>query len=566
MRVHPLGSILILVWLFTSGWSSVAGAAPVADTVVVNARVYTVDARKPWAEAIAIRKGRILAVGSNAEISRYRANQTRIIDAEQRLVLPSLTDCHVHFLEGSLGLSRLGLDDAQSIADVQRKLKEFAAAHPDSSWLVGRGWTYPIFGESGLPHKRDLDVVVSDRPVVLEGYDMHTVWANSKALAAAGITRETPDPPHGTIVRDAATGEPTGTLKESAAKLLWDAIPRLTDEERLEALRKGLAEANRLGLGRLHSAGRDQDVLPLFERLRQQDQLTARLYVALPMEPPSLTPEFLARLRAARSTYQNEWLSTGAVKIVVDGIVETHTAAMFEPYVDVPSERGEPFWAENELARAVTELDRQGFQLFTHAIGDRAVRLTLDTYQRAAKQNASRNRRHRIEHLETLTEQDASRLGKLGIIASFQPFHAYPDATTLDTWAGKIGPERASRGFGWQRIVKGGGKLAFGSDWPVVTLNPWYGIQTAVTRETEEGKPPGGWLPEQRLSLEQALRAYTLDAAFAARLEKEEGSLEAGKRADLIMLSRNVFEIDPREIRNTEVQLTMVGGKIVYRK
>jgi predicted amidohydrolase YtcJ len=272
----------------------------------------------------------------------------------------------------------------------------------------------------------------------------------------------------------------------------------------------------------------------------------------------------MREIEEARSKYHDEWISAGAVKFFMDGVIESHTAAMLTPYSDDPKQIGSLLWDPDTYKRLVADLDRSGIQIFTHAIGDRAVRLTLDAYENAARENGTKDRRHRIEHIETITADDIPRFGKLGVMASFQPLHAYPDEDTLLVWARNAGPERTKRAWAWRSVEKSGGVLAFGSDWPIVTLNPWEGIQNAVTRQTKEGEPAEGFVPQERISLEDAIRGYTLGAAVAGHLEKSEGSVEPGKLADLILLDRDLFKIEPTEIGNTKVMLTMVGGKIVY--
>ncbi len=479
-------------------------------------------------------------------------------------MLPGFTDCHIHFLEGSLDLSRVELSGATTVAEIQKRLQEYAVAHPSAPWILGQGWTYDVFGAAALPNKTFVDKVIPGRPVFLEGFDGHTTWANSKALERTGITRDTPDPSNGTIVRDPKTGEPTGALKESAGDLVRRILPEPSREEKLAALRQGLAEANRAGLVRVHSAGGDFAAFDLYDELRRKGELTVRMYVSDVVEPPELTPEEITKLEKARERYHDEWLSGGAAKFFLDGVIEPHTAAMLEPYADDPSESGKLFWDPEKYKQAVVELDRRGFQIFTHAIGDRAVHTALDAYEGAARQNHTSNARNRIEHIETISLADIHRFGSLGVIASFQPLHAYPDAEN-GVWMRSAGGERAKRGFAWRSVMASGGRLGFGSDWPVVTLNPWAGVQNAVTRQTQDGQPAGGWLPEQRVTLPQAIEAYTLGAAVAGGREKTEGSIEPGKLADLIIVSQNLFEIDPHTIGKTKVLLTMVGGKTVYQ-
>jgi hypothetical protein len=532
--------------------------------LIVNARIYTVNAQQPWAEALAIRGDKIVAVGSAKEVEAFRGPSTNVIDAKGHLVLPGFTDCHIHFMEGSLGLTHVQLDGAKTVAEIQKRVKEYAAAHPDLPWITGMGWVYPTFGAAALPNKNILDDVVSDRPVWLEAYDGHTSWANSKALAMAGITRNTPDPANGKIVRE-PNGDPTGALKEAAGHLVSKMMPTPTREERLTALRLGMREANKHGVVRGHSAGGDFEYLDLYNELRQKNELTVRFYIAYFLDPPELTPKQIDLIESARKTYHDEWLSGGAVKTMLDGVIESHTAAMLSPYSDDPTQIGRLFWDPAKYDASIAELDRRGLQIFTHAIGDKAVRTALDAYEKAAETNHTHDARPRIEHIETIAANDISRFGKQGVIASMQPLHAYPDDDTLLVWARNTGRERAQRAWVWRSIENSGGHLAFGSDWPVVTVNPWPGVQNALTRQTTEGNPPEGFVPKERISLEDTIKAYTWGAAFAGRREKTEGSIEPGKLADLIVMQQDIFKIEPSDLAKADVLLTMVGGQIVYQ-
>ena len=536
-----------------------------ADIIVVHGRVYTENPKQPWAEAVAIHGTKIVAVGDDAAIEKMRGAGTNVINAGGKLVLPGFTDCHTHFLSGSLNLGRVNLEGAKNVSDILKRLRDYAAAHPGDDWILGRGWDYAMFGPEALPHKKYLDELFPNRPVLLGGYDGHTSWANSKALTLAGITRETPNPPNGIIVRDAQTGEATGALKEAAQQLVAKVVPKPTRAEKLLALRAGIKWANEHGVTRVHSAGGDFEILDLYDEIRRRGDLTLRMYVAYFLNPPSLRLEDMGAIEDGRRKFHDEWIDAGAVKFMVDGVIESHTAAMLEPYTDDPSLKGKPFWEPANYNAAVAELDKRGLQLFTHAIGDYGIRMALNAYENAAAQNHLSDRRSRIEHIETAAATDIPRFGKLGVIASMQPLHSYPDADTLDVWARNIGPDRASRAWAWKSIADGGGRLAFGSDWPVVTLSPWEGIQTAVTRQTAEGTPEAGFVPEQRLTVAQAVDGYTLGAAFAGRREKTEGSLEAGKLADLIITSQNIFDVNPHKIGATKVVTTIVGGRVVYQ-
>jgi len=563
------GRVMLSVPAIFLGVAGGAGAQGLivkpAELIVIHGRVYTKDPNQPWAQAVAIRGAEIAAVGDDAAIEKMRGMGTKVIDARRKLVLPGFTDCHIHFLEGSLSLGRVNLEGAKNAADIQKKLREYASEHPGDDWILGRGWDYAMFGSEALPHKKYLDEIFPSRPVFLEGYDGHTYWANSKALALAGITRETRNPQNGIIVRDAQTGEATGALKEAAKELVAKVIPKPTRAEKLLALRAGMKWANEKGLTRVHSAGGDFDILDLYDEMRRRGDLSLRMYIAYFLNPPSLRTQDIEAIETGRKKFHDEWIDARAVKFMVDGVIESHTAAMLEPYSDDPSLQGKPFWEPADYNAAIAELDKRGLQLFTHAIGDYGIRMALNGYQNAAEQNHLKDRRSRIEHIETAAAADIPRFGKLGVIASMQPLHSYPDADTLDVWARNIGPDRASRAWAWKSIADDGGHLAFGSDWPVVTLNPWEGIQTAVTRQTAEGTPEAGFVPEQRLTVAQAVDGYTLGAAFAGRREKTEGSLEVGKLADLIIISQNIFDINPHKIGATKVVATVVGGRLVYQ-
>src|SRR6267143_631761 len=563
LRVFLLAlPLLLCVAAFTRAQGRIVEPA---DIIVVHGHVYTENAKQPWAQAVAIYRGKIVAVGDDPEIERRRGMGTKVINAGGKLVLPGFVDCHIHFIDGAFSLGRVNLEGAKDPSDIQKRLREYAAGHPGDDWILGRGWNYAMFGPEALPHKKYLDEIFPARPVFLEGYDGHTYWANSKALAVAGIVRETADPPNGTIVRDPKTGEATGALKESAQDLVVKVIPKPTRAEQLLALRAGMKWANQHGITRVHSAGGDFEVLDLFDEMRRRGDLSVRMYIAYFLNPPELRPQDLDAIEHAHKKFHDDWIDAGAVKFMVDGVVESHTAAMLEPYADDPSLKGKLFWDPAKYKAAVAELDKRGLQLFTHAIGDYGVRTALDAYENAETRNHGRDRRPRIEHIETIAPSHIPRFGKLGVIASMQPLHSYPDADTLDVWARNAGPDRASRAWAWKSIANDGGHLAFGSDWPVVTLNPWEGVQTAVTRQTSEGKPDAGFVPEQRLTVAETVRGYTLGAAYAGRREKTEGSIEPGKLADLIIVSQNIFEIDPHRLAETKVLTTIVGGRVVYQ-
>jgi predicted amidohydrolase YtcJ len=546
-----------------------ARRTPSVDVVILHAKVYTENPHQPWAGAVAVSAEKIVAVGTDQEIEVYRGARTQTIDAGGRVVLPGFTDSHIHFLEGSLSLGWPDLNGARSVPEIEKLLKPYVSPPSGKKWVFGQGWTYDAFGENALPDKRLLDRLFPDRPVYLESFDSHTGWVNSKALALAGISRSTPDPPGGKNVRDVQTGEPTGALVEDARHLVKNLVPVPTLEEKLAALRKGLALANEYGLVRVHAAGETRDTfgdfydVDVFDQLRRMGQLTVRFYISKIIEPPELTPADVSALEQARAKYHDDWISVGAAKFFLDGVIEDHAAALLAPYLDAPGNTGTTQWAPEKYAQAVAELDRHGFQIFTHAVGDRAVRIALDAYHNAGQKNGTADARHRIEHVELVSPQDIPRFAALGVIPSMQPLHAYPEE---GVWGRRTGPEREKFAFAWNSLEMAGAHLAFGSDWEVVTMNPWRGVQVAVTRQDDKGLPAGGWVPEQRISVSQTIAGYTTGAAYSGHREKTEGSLEPGKLADLIILSQNPFEVDPHELNKTQVVLTMVGGRVVYQR
>src|ERR1700674_1130695 len=372
-----LGIALLLVSLFSILFSipslmALDATPPPADMIVTNARVYTVNPQQKWAEAIAVRGNKIVAVGNRKRVEALRGPATSVIDAQGRLVLPGFTDCHIHFIDGSLSLLQVNLDDANTIAEIQQRVKDYASAHPDLPWVQGRGWTYTVFPPSGLPDKKYLDEIIPDRPVYIEGFDGHTWWANSKALDAAHITKDTPDPPGGKIVRNPATGEATGAIKEDAADaIVRRAIPIPGREAKLQALRAGLKHANELGVTRVHVMGGvnvgagDVADAELLEELRRNNELTVRFYLAYRLDPPEVPTRQLGDIVQARAHYHDDWIAAGGVKFFLDGVIETHTAAMLAPYSNDPSLSGQLLWDPDKYKAFVAELDRRGIQIFT---------------------------------------------------------------------------------------------------------------------------------------------------------------------------------------------------------
>jgi predicted amidohydrolase YtcJ len=522
-----------------------------AELILVDGKVATMEAPGEFAEAVAIRGRRIVRVGSNDEARKLAGPATEILSLGARLVVPGLVDSHVHFLSGSLSLDQLDVSRAD-LPEIQKRLAARIESRPGEPWVVGRGWSYAAV-PGRLPNKSDLDAVSKEKPVFLVAYDGHTAWVNSNALELAGITAATPQPEFGEIVHD-ETGQPSGLLKEGGAmNLVRSRIPDITREDKRRALLRGLAEARRLGLTGIQNASGNEEELGLYEELDREGLLTLRTISALRLTP-DLTEADLESYERLRSRYASGNVRTGTVKAFIDGVVETHTAAMLEPYADDPSLRGETSMPVAELERLVLELDRRHFQIYVHAIGDRGVRVTLDAYDRARRENAPWDRRHRIEHIEVISREDIPRFGASGTLAGMQATHWFPTPQSeAGIWATNVGRARLPLAFNWQAIADAGGRLTFGSDWPVATLNPLVGLRNATARK------------DQKLDPFRALRAYTIDAAYASRTENELGSIRAGKLADLTVLSRDVFTIDPAEIHEVEAVLTVFDGRVVYR-
>ena len=536
------------------------------DVIVHNAKVYTAGARGTMAEAVAIRGNQILRVGSEREVTRLRRPQTTMIDARGAAVLPGFNDAHLHFITGGLNLERIDLTGAATLDDIRSRIETWATVHPDAPWVLGRGWYYQPF-PGGLPTRQQLDAIVSDRPVHLLSHDGHTSWVNSRALRLAGITKRTPNPPHGVIVKDPNTGEPTGVLKEAAMTLVTSRLPQATRGDRASALRAAISEAQRNGITSIQNAGGDAEDFALYAEARREGDLGVRVYSAL-SAAVGLTEPAIAELQEVAKQYPDDPLfKAGAIKINLDGVIDAHTAAMLEPYADETA-AGAPTMDPDAFNRIVRLLDSGGWQVMTHAVGDRAVNMALTAYEHAVRSNPlpERGRRHRIEHVETVDAADLPRFGALGVIASMQPALGSPSPSLIDVWFKNVGPERASRGWPYHSIAAGAGRLAFGSDWPGVPLNPLLGLHTAVTRTTPDGLPEGGWYPAERLALKAAIDAYTSGAAWASFDEQRKGHLAPGMLADLVVLSEDIFEAPAPRLASTRVAVTIFDGRIVYRR
>jgi len=530
-----------------------------ADLVLVSAKIWTGDRTRPEATALAARDGRIVAVGTDEEIRPWRGPKTVVLEGKGRRVVPGFIDCHTHMSMGGFNLLAVDLRHTKDPADFTRRLAEFAKTRPAGRWMTDGAWDHQVWANPVLPTRAMLDPATGDRPACLSRTDGHMMVCSSLALKLARVSRDTPDPPGGVIVRD-STGEPTGVLKDAAMDLIGSARPPRTAAEVEEALAAAVKHAAENGVTSVQDLPGDARDLDAWEKLRSDGKLTVRVSYR-----PSLSEWEKARDR--RATMKNdEWLSIGGVKGYMDGSLGSSTALFFQPYTDDPKTTG-VYAAEaiplSRLEARVASADAAGLPVEVHAIGDRANAEILDVYERVSKKNGPKDRRFRIEHAQHLRAEDIPRFAKLGVIASMQPYHAVDDGR----WAEKrIGLERCRTTYAFRSLLDSGATLVFGSDWDVAPLSPLEGIDAAVNRRTLDGKRPGGWIPEQKIAVEEALRAYTATAAFAGFEEKEKGTLARGKLADFVVLSRDPLSIPVRELDGVRVDRTVAGGRTVYSR
>ena len=531
----------------------------VADTIIINAVVHTMDPAQPVAEAVAIYGNRIVAAGSTNDIRKLAGPNTRTIDAKGRLLLPGFNDAHTHFLSGGFQLSSVDLRDANSPQEFAARIKAFAEKLPKGRWVTGGDWDHERWPDAKLPTKELIDSFTAETPVFVNRLDGHMALANSLALKLAGVTRETADPPGGVIVRN-KSGEPTGVLKDAAQNFVWKVVSPATFEEKLDAARAATNYAAKLGVTSVQDMSAGDDV-GIYQTLLDRGELKTRIYAVSPL--PSW--ERVARM-GVRAHFGSEMLRVGGLKGFADGSLGSTTALFYEPYRDDPSTSGiagDEMYPEGVMLKRVSEADRAGLQVMIHAIGDRANDLILSIYEQVERENGKRDRRFRIEHAQHLRAQDIPRFARDGVIASMQPYHAIDDGR----WAEKrIGKERIKTTYAFRSLLDSGATLAFGTDWTVAPLNPLLSIYAAVTRRTLDGKNPNGWVPEQKITVQETVRAYTLGSAYAEFQENVKGSITAGKLADIVLLSRDIFKIDPNEIESVKVVMTMVDGRVVFEE
>jgi predicted amidohydrolase YtcJ len=537
-----------------------AQSKPVADLIITNAKIWTVDKAHPTAQAVAVLGDRIIAVGSNADVDVLRGHDTKVINAGGKLVLPGFNDAHVHFVSGGLQLESVQLNDATSKQEFVRRIAEQARKTPKGEWIQGGDWDETKWNPLSLPTKELIDPVTPDNPVFVSRYDGHSALANSTALRLAGVTSQTPDPPGGVIVRD-PQGNPTGDLKDAATDLVFKVIPALSHEQRLRAVRRALNYAASLGVTSVQNMDPDYADIAAYAELLQNGELTTRIYAA------PLIDQVDDQVKIGiRHAFGGPFLRIGAVKGFADGSLGSRTAYFFEPFSDEPGNHGllgEEMQPLSLMRDRMMKADAAGLQICTHAIGDQAISIVLDLYTYVAKAHGEMDRRFRIEHAQHMAAKDFDRFAQLNVIASVQPYHAIDDGR----WAeGYIGHDRASRTYAFRTFLNHGVHLAFGTDWDVAPLNPIFTIYAAVTRATLDGKNPNGWFPEQKLTVVEAVEAYTMGSAYAEFQEKVKGSITPGKLADMVVLSDDIFSVDPAKIRDVNVLKTIVGGKVVWDK
>ena len=533
-----------------------AGSAEGADFVLLGGRIFTVDHEHPWAEACAIRDGKFLAVGTNEEIRPLAGTRTRMIDLDGRLVLPGFNDAHLHFSQGGFSLLGVDLRPARDEQDFVSRIRGEVARLPAGEWIEGGNWDHEAWPSRRLPRKELIDPVSPRNPVFVERLDGHIAVANSLALKLAGITRDTPDPQGGAIERDPGTGEATGILKDNAMDLVQWVIPPPSPQKRERAIVTALEHANRLGVTSIQDNADSSD-MAVYRKLLRQRRLSLRIRAWYPadtlvdFEKLGLGPDFGDPL-----------LRIGTIKLFVDGSMGAGTALFFEPYADSPGTRGIAIHPQQELDALVAAIDRAGLQIAAHAIGDQANHWILDAFERAQQSNGRREARHRIEHAQVVKEDDVRRFADLGVIASIEPVHCIDDMH----WAQKRIGERVRDAYRFRSFLRSGVHVAFGTDWDVEPLNPLLGLYAAVTREFIEGGPVGGWFPDEKISLEQAVECYTLGAAFAEFQEQVKGSIQKGKYADLVVLDRDIFRLPASDILKAQVDMTVVGGELVFSR
>ena len=556
---------------------------PPADLVLTNGKVYTGLAAQPWASAVALRGEFVVAISgvaiggagadSDAQIKSWLGPKTRVIDLHGQFAMPGFNDAHFHLAAGAYVKLEVDLRGTKSVEDFQQRIRARLKEFGPGEWIIAPGWDHTLWPVKKFPSRQDLDAISTEHPIFSQRVDGHVAVVNSQALKIAGITRETPDPPGGHIVRDPATGEPTGMLEEDAAmNLVYDRVPPFSEAQRLRAFALVMDEASQNGVTSLQDnsimAANDGDNygwqnFPVLQQLNQQLKRDGKQKIRITEWLPFLLPVArLEEMRRAGGT-TDPWLKTGALKALVDGSLGSRTAALLAPYTDDPSTSGILRLDPAALMQMAVERDRAGFQIAFHAIGDRANRIALDTFAAAEKANGARDRRDRVEHAQVVAPADFARFASLGVVASMQPSHELTD----QRWAAdRLGPERVKGAYAWHTMEDDGVHLAFGTDYPVEPINPLRGIYACVTRELPDGGPPGGWQPQEKLPMDDCLRAYTAGSAYAEFEEKQKGMIAPGMLADIVVFPVDITRIPPHELLSTQVAMTIAGGRVVFEQ
>ena len=512
----------------------------------------------PEAQAVAILGERIVAVGSAENVNAWRGSSTKVIDLQGKRVVPGFNDSHVHFFGGGQQLDSVDLKNADSHQEFARRIAERAKSRPKGEWILGGDWDDQRFTPVEMPTRQLIDGVTPDHPVFVNRYDGHMALANSLALKLAGVTKETPDPPGGTIVRD-SKGEPTGALKDAAMTYVYKVIPPPTHDQLLKIALRSSKHAASLGVTSIQDMGMLYTEIAAIADLAERGELLTRVYAA----PPLAGWADLAKVGLRRS-FGSALLRTGALKGYADGSLGSSTAFFFDPFDDDSKNHGllsEEMQPVDAMKAKIQGADKAGLQVCVHAIGDQAISIILDLFDEAAKQNGSRDRRFRIEHAQHMAAKDFARFAKQNVIASMQPYHTIDDGR----WAEKrIGHDRSTRTYAFRTFLDNGVKLAFGTDWNVAPLDPMQSLYAALTRATLDGKQPNGWIPEEKITLPETIYAYTMGSAYAEFQENQKGSITPGKLADLVVLSGDIFAIKPDQIRDVKVEMTFLGGRLVY--
>lgn len=533
--------------------------SPSAHYLFENAKVFTAQREKRFAEAVAVLNNRIVFVGSLAEARSFKGPDTCVIDAGDGTLMPGFIDSHFHMLYGALNLDGMQLESAANYEELSRIVLSYAAEHPDDTWLAGTGLRYNVGPGHAPLNRHHMDALVSDRPIYINAFDGHTSWANTIALKMAGIFNGSACPPNSENVLD-EHGESTGELREPGAyQPVSDLVPKPDNVRRRALLKQALQLTASLGVTSVHNMDGDDERASFYAAFEDMGELTCRIEIPYSVTPETSVETLRHEAVKMKQTYNSELVRAGSVKFFIDGVIEGFTGLLVEPYADNPSTCGAANYEFDHFNQLVTEADRIGMQVKTHAVGDMGVRRVLDAYQYAQKENGKRDSRHRVEHIELIDPDDLHRFNELGVLASMQPLHCAMQVDDSDIWPTRVGPGRWPLSFAWQSLREAGATLVFGSDWPVVTHDPFRGISNAVNRS-----PWAEGMPEQRQTLEDTLIAYTRDAAYAEFQDHQKGQIREGYLADLVMLTKDIFEIPSEEIGALKPALTMMDGRIVH--